>query len=79
MTKGEGFIKKGKCGHNHCSAMTNSAWCDLNSKGDILKLHDRCAKCSSQKLITFTPRQYILECGSVKIKLKSIFRGTKAA
>ena len=59
--------------------MTNSAWCDLNSKGDILKLHDRCAKCNSQKLITFTPRQYMLEGGSIKNRLKSIFRGTKTA
>ena len=57
--------------------MSNRAWCDLNSKGDILKLHDRCAKCNSQKLITFTPRQYMLEGGSIKNKLKSIFRGTK--
>ena len=61
MTEGEDCVKKRKCGHNHCSAMSKSAWCDLNSKGDILKPHDRCAKCNSQKLITFTPRQYMLE------------------
>ena len=73
MTKGEDFNKKGKCGHNHCSAMTNSACCDLNSKCDILKLHDRCAKCNSQKLITFTPKQYMFESGSIRNKLKSIF------
>ena len=79
MTRGENFIKKGSCGHNHCSAMTKSAWCDLNSKGDILKLHDRCAKCNSQKLITFTPRQYMLEGGSIKSNFQKIFRGTKKA
>ena len=60
-------------------SMTKSAWCDLNSKGDILKLHDRCAKCNSQKIITFTPRQYMLECGSIKSNLQKIFRGTKQA
>ena len=59
--------------------MTNSAWCDLISKSDILKLHDRCAKCNSQKLITFAPRQYMLEGGSIKNKPKSFFRGTKTA
>ena len=40
MTKGEDFFKKRSCGHNHCSAMSNSAWCELNSKGDFLKLHE---------------------------------------
>ena len=61
--------------------MANSAWCDVNSKSDILKLHDKCPNpiCKSQKIITFTPRQYMLEGGSIKTKLKSIFRGTKKA
>ena len=77
MTKGKDLIKKGKWGHNHCSATSNTTWWDLNSKGDILKLHDRCAKCNSQKLITFTPKQFQLEGGSFESKLKSIFRGTK--
>ena len=63
MTKGEDFVKKRKCGHNHCPAMPNSAWGNLNSKSNILKLYDRCAKCNSQTLITFTPRQYMLKGG----------------
>ena len=52
--------------------MSNSAWCDLNSKGDILKLHDKCPnpKCNCQKIITFTPHQYMLEGGSIKINFK---------
>ena len=31
--------------------MSNSAWCDLNSKGDILQLHEKCPnpKCNCQK------------------------------
>ena len=49
MTEGTDFVKKGKCGHNHFSALSNGAWCDLNSKWDLLKLHDRCPKCNSQK------------------------------
>ena len=43
MTRGEDFIKKGRCKNKHCSAMSNSAWCDLNSQSNILKLH-KCPK-----------------------------------
>ena len=81
MTRAESFMKRGKCSKNHCSAVTNSAWTDLNSKGDILKLHDKCPnpKCGCQKIITFTPHQYMLEGGSIKSKLQKIFRGTPTA
>ena len=81
MTRGEDFIKKGKCSKNHCSSMSNLAWTDLNSKGNILKLHDKCPnpKCGCQKIITFLPHQYMLEGGSIKSKLQKIFRGTKKA
>ena len=79
MTRGEDFIKRGKCSKNHCSSMSNSAWTDLNSQGNILKLHDNCPnpKCGCQKIITFTPHQYMLEGGSIKSKLEKIFRGTQ--
>ena len=81
MTRGEEFIKRGKCGKNHCSSMSNSAWTDLYSEGNILKLHDKCPnpKCGCQKIITCTPHQYMLERGSIKCKLQKIFRGTKTA
>ena len=61
--------------------MSNSAWCNLNSKSDILKLHDKCPnpKCNCQKIITFTPHQYMLEGGSIKSKVQKICRGTKTA
>ena len=54
--------------------MSNSAWCDLNSKGNILKLHDKCSnlKCNCQKIITFTANQYMLEGVSIKSKLQKI-------
>ena len=57
MTKGDDFIKRGKCKNCHSSAMTNSTWSDLNSEGNILKLHDKCRnpKCNCQKIINFTP------------------------
>ena len=79
MTRAESFIKKGKCSKNHCSAMSISAWTDLNSQGKILNLHDKCPnpKCGCQKIITFTPYQYMLEGGSIKSKLKrnsSVYR-----
>ena len=61
--------------------MLNSAWCDLNSKKVILKLHDKFPnpKCKCQKIITFTPHQFMLERGSIKSKLQKCFRGTKKA
>ena len=81
MTRGEDFIKRGKYGKNHCSSMSNLAWTDLNSKGNILKLHDKCPnpKCGCQKIINFTPHQYMLEGGSIKSKLQKFFRGTQTA
>ena len=48
MTRAEDFIEKGKCKKNHCSAMSNLAWSELNTKGKILKLHDNCPKCNCQ-------------------------------
>ena len=81
MTRGQDFIKNAKCSHGHRSAMSNSAWCDLNKNCTVLKLHDMChnPKCKCQKQITFSPKQFQLEGGSIKSKLKSIFRGTKTA
>ena len=81
MTRGQDFIKNAKCTHGHRSAMSNSAWCDLNKNCMVLKLHDMChnPKCKCQKQITFSPNQFQLEGGSIKNKLKSIFRGSKAA
>ena len=81
MTKGEDFIRNAKCTHGHRSAMSDSAWCDLNKNCTVLKLHDMChnPKCKCQKQITFTPKQFQLEGGSIKSKLQKIFRGTKKA
>ena len=61
--------------------MSNSAWCGLYSKENVLKLHDKrpYPKCNYQKIITFTPHQYMLEGGSIKIKLQKIFAGTQTA
>ena len=76
MTKREHFIKRGKCKSIHCSSMSNSAWTDLNSKGNILKVHDKCPnrKCGCQKIIIFTPHQYMLKGGSIKSKLQKKLR-----
>ena len=70
------FFKK--CKFNHCSSSSNSAWCDLNSEGDILKLHDKFnnPKCNFQKIITFTPHQYMLGGGSIKSKLQNVLGDT---
>ena len=63
MIRGSDFIKKGKSKNNHSSSMSSSAWCDLNSKFDILKLNDKepNPKCNCQKIITLTPDQCTLE------------------
>ena len=59
--------------------MSNSAWYDINKDCTVLKLYDMChkPKCNCQKQITFTPRQFQLECGSVKSKLQKIFKWTQ--
>ena len=36
-------------------------------------------KCNCQKQITFTPKQFKLEGGSIKSKLQKSFKGTKTA
>ena len=36
-------------------------------------------KCNCQKQITFTPKQFQLEGGSIKSKLHKLFRGTQTA
>ena len=81
MTNGQVFIKGAKCKNNHHSSMSDSALTDLNSKGNILKLHEKCpnSNCGCQKILTFTPHQYMLEGGSIKSKLQKVFRGNKKA
>ena len=61
--------------------MSNSAWCDLNKDCTVLKLHDRChnPKRNCQKQITFIPKQFQLEGGSIKSKLQKIFKGIQTA
>ena len=67
MSRAQNFMQKGKCKDNQCSSMSTSAWTDLNSKCNILKLHHKCPtpKCGCQNIITFTPDQYVLEGGSI--------------
>ena len=79
MTKGEDFIKRGKCTHGHRSALSNSAWCDLNKNCTVLNLHDFChnAKCKCQKQITFSPNQFQLEGKGFKNTMKKVFKGSQ--
>ena len=81
MTRGQDFIKNAKCTQGLRSAMSNSAWCDLNKNCTVLKLHDFChnPKCKCQKMITFTPNQFQLEGGSIESKLQKNFKGTQTA
>ena len=55
--------KRAKWKHGYCSSLSNSAWCDLNSKGDILELHVKwpTVECNCKKEITFTLKEFELE------------------
>ena len=80
LTRGQKFEQKGKSKHGHCSAMSNTAWCVLITKGDLLKVHDNCSnpKCKCQKQITVTPSQFKLE-GAGFSKTKKNFKGRRKA
>ena len=81
MNRGQNFIENAKCTHGHWSAMSNSAWCDLNKNSTVLKLHDMChnPKCKCQKQINFSPNQFQLEVAGFKNKMKKTFRGSQTA
>ena len=81
MTRGEYFTENAKCKHGHRSAISNSAWCDLNKNCTVLKIHDMChnPKCNCQKQIIFTAREFQFEGGSFKSKLQNFFTGTQTA
>ena len=38
MTKGEKIVQRASCKRGHRSAMSNSAWCDLNKKMYCFKI-----------------------------------------
>ena len=79
MINREIFIRSASCKHGHRSAMSKSAWCDLDKNCTVLKLHDMChnPKCNCQKQITFTPKQYVLKSNGFKITMKKIFKGSQ--
>ena len=81
MTRGEDFIKSAKRTHGHRSAMSSSAWCDLNKNCTVVKLHDFChnPKCKCQKQITFSPNQFQFERAGFKNTIKKEFRGSQTA
>ena len=74
MTRGVDFIMNAKLSHGHRSAMSNSAWLDLNKICTVLKLHDMCynPKRKCQKKITFGPNQFQLEGSGIKNTMKKI-------
>ena len=76
MTGRHDFLKNAKCTHGHRSAMSNSAWCDLNKNCTVLKLHDMChnPKRKCQKQITFSPNQFQLEGAGFKDPMKKYLR-----
>ena len=81
MIKGKTFVRNSKCRYGNRSAMSNSAWCDLNKNCTVLKLHDMCnnPKCNCQKQITFSPRHLQLEGIGFKNTMNKIFKRSKTA
>ena len=81
MTRGQDFIKNAKCLHGHRSAISNSAWRDMNKNCTVLKLHDMChnPKCKCQKMIIFSPNQFQLEAAGFKNTMKKKFKGSQTA
>ena len=81
MTRAENFNENAKGKHGHRSTLSNSTRCDLNKKCTVLKLHDVChnSNCNCQKQITFTPKQFQLDGGSIKCNLQKDFEGTQTA
>ena len=71
----------GKCTHGHRSAMSNSAWCDLNKDCTVLNLHNVChnPKCNCQKKITFRSKQFQFEGAGFKKTLKKLPKGSQTA
>ena len=69
------MILKKFVNNGNCSPMSDSAWCDLSSKGVIIELHDMCSKpkCKSQEQINFTPEQFQLECTGFKKENKKFY------
>ena len=76
---GETFHKKAKLKNKNCSTLSISAWCDLNTTSNILKLHDNCpnVKGYCQKQVTFTPEQFQLEAVGFKNHMAKTFEGTQ--
>ena len=79
LNKGESFVKNAKCKHGHRSAMSSSAWCDLNKNCTVLNLRDMChnSKCNCQKQITFSPKQFHLEGANFKNTMKKYSKELK--
>ena len=61
--------------------MSKSAWCDLNSKSNILNLHDKCPnpKWNCQKIMTFTPNQYMPEGNGIENTMKKVLQASQTA
>ena len=61
--------------------MSNLSWCDLNFKGNLLKVHDMCpkCKCKCQKQFTCTPNEFQLEIAGFKNTMKKILKGSEKA
>ena len=66
---------------NNSSPMSITAWAELNSKGDILNLHNLCGKDGRkcQNLICFTPKQFEMEGDGFKNTMRKFFKGNEKA
>ena len=61
--------------------MSNSYLCDLNKEGKLLKIYHLCSnpRCMSQKQITFSAGEFMLEDGGFKSKIQKNIKCTQTA
>ena len=59
--------------------MSDTAWRNLKSRGDLLKIHDKCPnnKCFCQKKIFFTPQHFQVESAGFENTKRKTFKGTE--
>ena len=76
MTRGEAFMRKGKCKNKQSSHLSTSAWCGLDSKGDKLKLHDMYPnpECECQKEISLSPKHFHFDGAGFKNLLQKLLK-----
>ena len=81
LTNGKKFEQGANCRNNLFSFLSNSAWLDIKSEWNTLKLQDMCSnpKYKCRKQICFTRRRYQLEGVGFQNKTEKVFKRSQTA